>query len=120
MEIKSGFPCGHSQLEVPQEKRLVIETVSLAADVAIAANVTGRLQTTVDGRSAQYLIKMTKEFPPNAFPELFTHFGTAALRLYADPFDRRGGFVDCLVCRDGVLFEGRYSCSISGYLVDHP
>ena len=119
-EIESGIPCGHAQLEVPQQKRLVIETVSLAADVAIAAHLTGRLQTTVDGRSAQYFIKMTNEFLPNTFPELFSHFGTAALRLYADPPDRRGGFVDCLVCRDGAGLEGRYSCSISGYLVDHP
>jgi hypothetical protein len=120
-EIQSGFPCGFKQLEVPRGKRLVIETVSLAADVAFAGHVTGRLLTTVDGRTASYRIKMTPEFPPQSgIAPILSHFGTAALRLYADPPDRRGGFVECLVCHDGVLLEGRFSCSISGYLVDHP
>lgn len=97
---------------VPPGKRLVIETVSVSAQLPLGQRAHGSLITSVGGEVGTYLVTMVPDLA-STFPE--HHIGTPALRLYADPPN-----VHCSVFRDSSVGLGGLNCAISGYLVDHP
>ena len=107
-----GFGCSATIYTVPAGKRLVIEYVSMSANVA--PGLVGQLlvQTILDGELVSFGLPLSS---PSGIGAAGVRVAQA-LRLYADP----GTNVVVVGSRDGLVSSADFLFALSGYLVDIP
>lgn len=107
--------CFGSFITVPAGKRLVIEYMSMLADIPAGQVALWQVRTTVGGQHVHFL--------PQSAPAVAGFIGSPGVaavsqqvRLYADP----GSVLILSFTRNGTGTQAHFDATISGYLVDTP